>query len=381
MAISEKVVVHVAETEISEASGMGRVAYHWRQAFLDRGYKFIHIGPAELGGRYPKSLFPLLAWRHYQRLRVENPILLLHEPVGGVFLGGKSPAIVFSHGLERRASEVLAKIFPKEITKRGFRGLMTAPLWKLRAWACDAGLRRATGALIINQEDAAYARVRYRISPDRMLVFRNGVNPVPGNPQISLATNRTVLFLGSWLKRKGIDVLAETAKTLSQHGHRLQWLLGGTGVEASEVLRTWPAELHASTEILPKFAPQDEAGIIARCSLYLLPSRFEGQPLSLLQAMAWGRCCFASACCGQKDLIRHGENGLLHEAGNAMEMASQIERGLLDPVRMAAMGEQARRSVQDRGWSQVSSEVVSFVEAMVQRERRGEGSRSTTLTE
>ena len=43
-----KVIVHVADAALSEASGMGRVAVHWRAAFVRRGYAFIHLGPPEI---------------------------------------------------------------------------------------------------------------------------------------------------------------------------------------------------------------------------------------------------------------------------------------------------------------------------------------------
>ncbi|MEW6558324.1 MAG: hypothetical protein AB1349_13420, partial [Elusimicrobiota bacterium] len=45
----KKIILHVAQIEISEESGMGRVAWHWRNEFERRGYEFLHIGPKEVG--------------------------------------------------------------------------------------------------------------------------------------------------------------------------------------------------------------------------------------------------------------------------------------------------------------------------------------------
>jgi glycosyltransferase involved in cell wall biosynthesis len=357
VASSSKVIVHVAETEISEASGMGRVAWHWRRAFLERGHEFVHIGPAEMPARYSPSLFPLLARRHFDRLRVPHPILLLHEPVGGMFVGRGDPVIVFSHGLERRAA-ILAG--PEAVR---WRRVLTAPLWWLRAWSTDRGLRRAAGVLAINREDAAFLRSHYRVPVERMFVFRNGVHPVPDASLPAEEQCRTILFLGSWLRRKGIDTLAEAASRLHGRVPGLRWVLGGTGAAAEEVLRAWPRELHGDTEIVAKFPPHEEAALIQRCGLFVLPSRFEGQPLSLLQAMAAARCCLASAACGQLDLIQHGVNGLLHQPGNAAQLAEQIAQCVSHSPLAAALGMAARDSVRDRSWSGVSEEVVSFVEA------------------
>ncbi len=355
----KRVVVHVAETELSERTGMGRVAVHWRAALVKRGYEFVHIGPAELGGNYARSLFPLLALRHFHRLGVRDPLLLLHEPVGGVFIREQRPAIVFSHGLEARGQRLLAHHAEAGAATSGLRKLTTAPLWKMRAWSAESGLRRAAALLLINEEDAAYAQARYGVPRSRMLVFRNGVNPATA---ASVQGPITLLFLGTWLKRKGVDVLAAAAKLVQERGLTVRWVLGGVGEEPATVLEMWPRELHACTEIIQKFDPREEAGIIARCGIYILPSYFEGQPLTLLQAMAGGRCCLASATCGQRDLIRHRANGLLHPPGDAVALAAQIEECLQNPALIATLGSAAQQSVKDRAWRDVSEEVVTFIE-------------------
>jgi glycosyltransferase involved in cell wall biosynthesis len=192
------------------------------------------------------------------------------------------------------------------------------------------------------------------------MVFRNGAHPMPDAP----AAGEAILFLGTWLSRKGTAVLAEAARRVHTRGMRPHWVLGGVGVEKERVLREWPPELHEHTEIVPHFAGREEAGLFARCSLFVLPSFFEGQPLSLLQAMAAGRCCLASACCGQRDLIRHRHSGLLHTPGDAAGLAAQLEECLRDSALRARLGAAARETVRTRAWPQVAGEVVSFVEAM-----------------
>ena len=344
---------------------MGRVAVHWRAALVERGYEFVHIGPAELSGNYARSLFPLLALRHFHRLGIRDPLLLLHEPVGGVFIREQRPAIVFSHGLEARGQRLLAHHEEAGAATSGLRRMTTAPLWKMRTWSAESGLRRASALLLINEEDAAYAHARYSVPRSRMLVFRNGVNPANDDGDAaSRQSPVTLLFLGTWLKRKGVDVLAAAAKLVQQRGHAVRWVLGGVGVEAETVLAMWPRELHACTEVIQKFDPREEAGLIARCGIYVLPSYFEGQPLTLLQAMAGGRCCLASATCGQRDLITHHSNGLLHAPGDATALAAQIEECLRNPALSAALGSAARQSVEDRTWRAVSEEVVTFIEEM-----------------
>ena len=58
----------------------------------------------------------------------------------------------------------------------------------------------------------------------------------------------------------------------------------------------------------------------------ILPSKFEGFPLVLLEAMAMGIMCIASDCrCGPDEIITDNENGMLYSMGNAEHLASKMQ--------------------------------------------------------
>lgn len=82
--------------------------------------------------------------------------------------------------------------------------------------------------------------------------------------------------------------------------------------------------------------------------------------------MAAGQCCITTNCCGQKDLIQHGYNGLLHEPGDAEELANLIEQCALDSVQRVIYGARAKASVKHRTWKTVSVEVVDRLEELLQ---------------
>ena len=81
----------------------------------------------------------------------------------------------------------------------------------------------------------------------------------------------------------------------------------------------------------------------ARATVFVLPSRFEGFPNVLLEAMAAGCACIASDCLtGPADLIRHGDNGLLLPVeATTDDWVEEISGLLMDPDRRRRMGERA----------------------------------------
>lgn len=361
----KQLVVHIAEVKVAQESGMGRIAFHWKEAFERSGYEFVHIGPGEVGKLWHATSFPRAAYSAYLRLGKPADLFLVHEPASGAFVRRGVPAFVFSHGLERRGAQAMARFPEKPSLGRRLRSTITGPLWKRRSASCDRGLRNATAALLSNRDDAAFVRDYYGLPEARTFVFSNGVNHVNSDETV-IAQEACILFLGSWLKRKGIDALAKAAQMLSDRQIRVKWVLAGTGFDERRVLADWPPELRGVTKVIPNFLQTEEVAIFSRCNIFVLPSVFEGQPLALLEAMSKGKCCISTNCCGQKDLITHGQNGLLHEPGDAMGLAALLEQTLKDSGLAVRLGRNALQSVADRNWDLVSSSMVSYVESVIQ---------------
>ena len=78
---------------------------------------------------------------------------------------------------------------------------------------------------------------------------------------------------------------------------------------------------------------------------FVLPSRLEGIPRCLMEAMALRLPVLASDIPGTRELVRHGETGLLFPMGDAAALAEGLDRALLDG---SAMGKAARNLVESR---------------------------------
>jgi len=358
-----KFIVHVAEVDLSEESGMGRVAWHWKNEFEKRGYEFVHIGLAEVGAAWHPGLFPYAAYQAYQRLGKVAAVFLVHEPASGAFLHDKIPTVVVSHGVERRWWQLALQGKGGNSKKIKLRTRILFPLWRL--YQCDLGLRKATKLLLINQEDANFTQTYYKRDVKHIHIFKNGVYTSRLTEKVQAENQITILFIGSWIERKGIRSIVEASQILYKQGLSLSWLMAGTSVDSESVLSFWPSEMHSLVEVIPRFTQATEESLFAHSHIFVLPSFFEGQPLALLQAMEAGRCCITTNCCGQRDLIQHGYNGLLHETGNAQQLASLIEQCVKDEELRITLGRNAKLSVKSRSWKAVSTEVVDQIEEIL----------------
>lgn len=96
-------------------------------------------------------------------------------------------------------------------------------------------------------------------------------------------------------------------------------------------------------------ATLDVPDYLRAANLFVLPSRREGLPVALLEAMACGLPCIASRLPGSTDtIISDGDNGLLVPPGDRAALAAAMAGVLGDPARAAALGARARATIETR---------------------------------
>ena len=120
-----------------------------------------------------------------------------------------------------------------------------------------------------------------------------------------------LLFAATWRKNKGVEDLVRLFFSLLEVTRTLRLVVVGAGVPESVVRPHFPDSLQARIACL---SPTDESSMakaFAEADLFLLPSLFEGTPLTLIQAMMSGLPIVTTDTCGMKDVIADGVNGFL----------------------------------------------------------------------
>ena len=84
--------------------------------------------------------------------------------------------------------------------------------------------------------------------------------------------------------------------------------------------------------------------IYNRYAVYVICSHYEGNPKTLLEAMACGRAVIGTEVPGIREIIKHDENGLLVPE-NAGALRQAIQRFFNDPDLRSRLGQAARRKI------------------------------------
>lgn len=354
-----KLIVHISQLDLSTETGMGRVESHWKRELMMRGYEFLHIGRKEVGSLIHDILFPSAAYRLFEKIGRQPDLVIAHEPASACFAANGFPLAVESHGLERRGWNIQRTAWATSVKTR-----ITYPLFRLPG--LDKGIRNADLLLVPNMEDLNFAIDFYGRDLKDTFVFRNGVYRTTIDETIQ-PNIETILYLGNWIQRKGVRFLVEAAEILDKRGFRYKWLLAGVGNESDKVLSSWPTQLRSQVEVVRNFTQEAELQLLSRASVFVLPSLFEGQPLSLLQAMECGRCCISTNICGQKDIIKHAENGFLYDQSDVESLALLIQQCMESKSDRLRIGRNARHSMLNREWEVVSAEVADRLEVLIRK--------------
>lgn len=178
--------------------------------------------------------------------------------------------------------------------------------------------------------------------------------------------NPCVLYVGRLERGKGLLDLVEAARQLCATGHypNLQYLLVGEGPLRSELeARIASADLGRCVRLLGQLSADrrdDLLRLYENAWLFVLPSHHEGMPTVLLEAMACGLPVIATSVGGCRELIAHGDNGLLVPARSPQSLAKAIAALLADRATCAHLGRCARATIERSfTWRQVGDRYLA----------------------
>ena len=156
---------------------------------------------------------------------------------------------------------------------------------------------------------------------------------------------RIILFIGRLHRQKGPDVLLQAAAMLCERMPNVHVVLAGDGpLRAQLACRAGELGLGERFHLL---GPRDDVPVLlADADLLALPSRWEGMPNAVLEAMAAGKPSVAADVGGCREVIVDGETGLLVPPNDPAALAAAVERILADRELAARMGAAARQRAQ-----------------------------------
>lgn len=261
------------------------------------GYQIIHVNVASDNSYYRKSVFIKTA-------KLMGKKIVIHQH------GGDFESFYYREQ-NRRGQEKINKVL-----SMGDAFLVLTPFWK--------------------------SFFGHMVAEEKITVLPNGIR-LPEQYQKTYGQHK-LLFLGRLCRDKGVGELLEAVSSLQKQYPDLQLYLGG--IWEDEDLKK-EAEKHSGfVTWLGWITGAEKEKYLRQCDIFVLPSYFEGQPVSVLEAMGAGCAVVASETGGIPQMVAEEETGLLVAPKDVDALREGLRRALSDGELCRRMGKQARDKVE-----------------------------------
>jgi glycosyltransferase involved in cell wall biosynthesis len=166
-----------------------------------------------------------------------------------------------------------------------------------------------------------------------------------------------LLFVGTWLDRKGVYYLAEAFKLVAKKVSEARLTVAGSSAPAEQVKEMFATEVRDRVSVIPVVKREDVLALYAGHDIFVFPSLVEGMPLTLLEAMATGMPVVTTNTCGMADVVENHVNGLLVPATNAEQLAAGIERLCQSADLRKRLGLAGQETMRRYTWERVTEQL------------------------
>ena len=209
-------------------------------------------------------------------------------------------------------------------------------------WSLSRRLLYPLSHALVVQTGSVTAWARRVVPEKKLWVIGNFVRNLPGRTGQSINhREQIILAIGRLVEQKGHDLLirAFARAHAAEAGWRLVILGEGPQRPALEKL---VLNLGIRDAVSLPGIVNEPAELLSRAGIFVLPSRYEGFPNALLEAMACGCAVIAADCpSGPAEIIHDGVNGLLVPREDVTALSAAMDRLMHDDELRVNLGKQA----------------------------------------
>lgn len=193
----------------------------------------------------------------------------------------------------------------------------------------DKILQKLASHVVAVSNAVKISLVRHGINKEKIIVIRNSIDLSKYRNHIHSDLKKTLgisdsfiyVFVGRLINQKGVDVLIQALGTLEDG----VLLIVGQGPERKN-LEALVKELQIDSKVIFLGIREDIPDILKMADCFVLPSRYEGLPLVLVEAMAAGKAIIVSDFDAASEIIKNGQNGLIVEKEDVSNLALAMRK-------------------------------------------------------
>jgi len=295
------------------------------------------------GGRLTPLVYPLVIRQWMQRQGAGCDLVLFHSYAGWLAASVASargvPAVVAFHGLEPL---YYARLREEMEDSGGLSWRYRVLQERLMPVALRRACRYAALVLCLNAAEREYLVSRGWADPGRVATFFHGVPSDFFLPERAPRPATALLFVGQWLRMKGISYLRDAFGELARKHPTLRLTCAGTLTAAEDVLADFAPDVRDRVTVLPRLERQALITLYRDADILVSPSLYEGFGLALLEAMAARLPIVTTRVGVAADALKDGESALIIPVRHHDAIVRETDRLIADAALRERLGETAQ---------------------------------------
>ena len=250
------------------------------------------------------------------------------------------------------------KFFRLQYNRSGLMGLID----RLRTWQDERMVRKFDKFVVLSQEDEGYWGAMPNLCVIPNAALRMSDTYAEGD-------KKRVIAVGRLDYQKGFDRLIEAWRIVQQNKAYADWHLDifGKG-EWKEMLQARIDGCGLQNSVKLNYPTKEIGKEYMDSSMLVMSSNYEGFPMVMIEAMACGLPAVSfDFKCGPKDIIRHGENGLLVKNGDIQGLAEAMMKLMEDEELRRRMSVEARKVTETYSEEVVMKQWLSLFEGLMNK--------------
>jgi len=225
-----------------------------------------------------------------------------------------------------------------------------------------ASLKNAHFARTLSSPDKDDIAARGWKPAERISVVNPGADDT-FDSDAPLERREGVVFMGSWLRRKGKRAAAAALSRLLESRPSLRvWVLG-SGFTVEHVLSDFDAAVRGRVSVVPMVPTVELARLASNAAVLLFPTLYEGFGLVVLEAMRAGLAVVTTPTGAGVDAVRDGESGLIVPFDDDRAAEQAVARLLDDDALRRRIAEAGQKEARRRTWQRAGEELLACYEA------------------
>ena len=184
-------------------------------------------------------------------------------------------------------------------------------------------LRSATHVIALS--DIERDRFLERMPDLNVSVLPNAVSTANFPDTERAPGTKNIVYHGRLHRVKGLNDMVEACRQLTVQGFKFRFTSYGTGPDEEAFVTDMSKVMGDNYHHRGVITAREKTAALAEADIFLLPSRTEGVPIALLEAMAAGCVPVVSNCGGIASVVEDGRNGFLVDPGDLTQIVGKLK--------------------------------------------------------